>query len=156
MILTDYYKFNKLPNQTSGSRIDCTASTESYPQFEQLRNKANELFFYVGDNTHTKAGQKGKSDLAITKTIHISSIYRPDIKNNFGYGDVNKTADALIFVFDNFNIVNGRILDGSIIEVFVARGYRKDRQNLYTAVLDDELWDDMAKLRLRAKIKISI
>jgi len=55
MILTDYYCFEHKADTKSKTRIDCVTSTESYPQFEALRNKENILFLYVGDNTHTKA-----------------------------------------------------------------------------------------------------
>ena len=78
MILTDYYRFEKLPNQKSKIRIDCTASTISYNPLEGLKNKSGELFLYIGDN-YTKAGERGKSDLAISKTKHISSVYNPDV-----------------------------------------------------------------------------
>ena len=53
MILTDYYRFEKLPNLKSKLRIDCTASTGSYDPLEALRNKVGDLFLYIGDNTHT-------------------------------------------------------------------------------------------------------
>lgn len=58
MILTDYYRFEKLSNQKSKLRIDCTASTVSYDPLEALRNKYGNLFLYIGDNIHTKAGKE--------------------------------------------------------------------------------------------------
>ena len=61
MILTDYYLFEKKPGQISKMRMDCTTSTQSYNPFEALRNKRGELFVYVGDNTYTEAGERGKS-----------------------------------------------------------------------------------------------
>ena len=64
MILSDYLRFEKLPNQKSKLRIDCTASTGSYDPLEVLRNKADNLFLYIGDNTYTQAGKKRKADLA--------------------------------------------------------------------------------------------
>ena len=47
MILSDYLRFEKLPNQKSKLRIDCTASTGSYDPLEVLRNKADNLFLYL-------------------------------------------------------------------------------------------------------------
>ena len=149
-VFTDYYRFGHITD--TKTRIDCIVSTESYPLFEAMRNKANELFMYVGDNGYTTAGKGCQSDLALTKTKHISSIYRPDITNNLGYGDVNHTADALIFVFTDFTITDGRLSDGATLEVFIARGYRKDRRNVYEAFLGGELDEGVKSLRLRAKI----
>lgn len=156
MILTDYYCFEHKADTKSKTRIDCVTSTESYPQFEALRNKENILFLYVGDNTHTKAGKELKADLALTKTKHVSSIYRPDVTNGFAYGDINHTADAILFVFHDFSITNGRIKDGARIEIFVARGYRNDRANLYTMLLDGELSEEMFVLRNKAKKQFPI
>ena len=36
MIVTDYYKFEKIA-LLSGTRMDCVASTKSYPEFEDKR-----------------------------------------------------------------------------------------------------------------------
>ena len=36
MILTDYYRFERVA-QKAKHRMDCTASTESYPEFENRR-----------------------------------------------------------------------------------------------------------------------
>ncbi len=151
MILTDYYKFERLAAAKSKTRVDCTASSVSYPPFESLTNKKGELFVYVGDNTHTAAGQKGKSDLAITHTKHISSVYRPDIESGLGWGDVNGTSDALLFVFTDFPINNGELASGAKVEIFVARGKRSDRQNLYNLFADGELNCDIERLRQNAK-----
>jgi hypothetical protein len=148
MIFTDYYLFEKLPNQKSKSRIDCTASTQSYNPLEILRNKSCELFLYLGNNTHTMAGKERKADLALTRTTHISSVFVPDVTTDYGYGDFNDTSDALLFVFKNFKIMNGRIVDGAIVEVFVARGQRNNRAQLYNLLFDGELDEEMTALRL--------
>jgi hypothetical protein len=151
MILTDYYKFERLAAAKSKTRLDCTASSKSYNPFESLTNKKGELFVYVGDNTHTAAGQKGKSDLAISHTKHISSVYRPDIDGGTGWGDVNGEKDALLFVFTSFAIVNGEVTDGAKVEIFVARGKRSDRQGLYNLLADGELDGELDTLRQTAK-----
>ena len=155
MIFTDYYKLTKRPCK-SLTRMDCVCSTYGYPIFESLRNTEGSLFMYVSDNTHTKAGKGGKSDLALTHGKHISSIYCPIITDNLGWGDVNHTEDALIFVLDNFHLSNGVVSDNSTIELFVARGQRKSRQNLFMMVVDGELNEEMEFLRESAKNDIPI
>lgn len=150
-VFTDYYCLIHNGEAKSGTRVDCTASTESYQPFEAFRKQSGELFMYIGDNTHTKAGKDGKADLALTKTDHISSIYRPDITNDLGFGDVNHTSDALLFVFTDFSITNGRLSDGATVEIFVARGKRADRHNIYNLLVDGELDSEIEALRQRAK-----
>ena len=76
MILTDYYKAEKLPESKSKLRYDVTISTGNYEPFEALKNKKNELFFYYGDvpdrfNSHVKR-QAGK---CISKSKNISSVF---------------------------------------------------------------------------------
>ena len=139
MILTDYYKF--VHHSGTKSRFDCVVSTQSYDPFEDLKNKQNKLFVYIGENTHSKAGQKGKADLAISKSIHISSIYRPDVETNLGWGDVYQ--DALLFRFTDFKLSKDGFVEDATIEIFVARGYRTDRQNLYAMFADGELDEEI-------------
>ncbi len=150
MILTDYYRFEKQQGQKSKLRVDEVISTHSYNPFEGMRNKAGELFVYIGDNTHTRAGKERKADMAITHGNHISSIYNPDIELPFWYGDVNHTADALLFVHKNVEFVNGSIQPGAIIEVFVARGQRNNRGPLYNLLCDGGLNEEIDQLRQRA------
>ena len=163
-ILTDYYCFEKVALK-SKTRLDCTASTNSYPEFEDKRatkptkandkrdeTKVGDLVIYFGDvpdrfgsNVHRKA------DKSITiKGKNLSSVYVPDPSNNYGYGDVRGTADALLFVFDGMEIVNGNIPQEAAIEVFVARGKSKDRVPLYNLLTDGELDEEMSELRARA------
>lgn len=149
MILTDYYRFEKLPNQRSKLRIDCTASTCGYAPLEAFKNRKGDLFFYIGDNTYTKAGAKRKSDLALSNTTHISSIYNPDMELPYWYGDMKGTADAFLFVHHNAEFINGSIQQGAVIELFVARGQRNNRTQLYNALCDGELDEEMEALRKR-------
>lgn len=147
MIITDYYRFEKLQEQKSKMRIDCTASTQSYSPLEYLRNKDGKLFLYLGDNTHTKAGMERKADLALTKTTHLSSIYCPDIERPLYYGDMKGTADAFLIVCKDFVMIEGRIPVGAIIEVFIARGQRNNRSQLYNLLSDGELDEEINTLR---------
>lgn len=147
MILTDYYRFEKLPNQKSKFRIDCTASTSSYDPLEALRNKRGDLFLYIGDNTYTKAGKERKADLVLSRTIHISSVYNPDLNLPYWYGDMKGTTDAFLFVHKNTEFINGEIQAGAVIELFVARGQRNNRNQLYNILADDGFDDEMNHLR---------
>ncbi len=150
MILTDYYKFVKLEGQKSRMRIDCAASTRSYDTLERYRDKKGVLKLYIGDNTYTKAGQSGRSDLSLSYKDHISSIFAPDIKLPFWYGDFHNTADAALLVCHNVSFVGGAIQPGAEIEVFVARGQRANRQGLFNMLCDGDLSDEVEALRKRA------
>ena len=141
MILTDYYKAEKLPE--SNMRYDVTASTGHYEPFEALKNKKNELFFYYGDvpvtfNSHVKR----QAEKCITKTKNISSVFVPDVTLPFAYGDVNGTLDAILIIFS---------YDYTTIEIFVARGQKNNKRNLYFLLCDSELQNEIEILRKNAK-----
>ena len=170
MILTDYYCFERVATK-SKSRMDCTASTMSYPEFEAMRstkaNKATEkrdatnvgdLVVYFGDVPQAFGGSvHRKADKAITiKGKNLSSVFVPDPHNNFGYGDVRNTADALLFIFDGVEMVDGSISQGAAIEVFVARGQSKNRVPLYNLLCDGELEEELSELRAKAAERLLI
>ena len=117
-ILTDYYRFERIATK-SKTRLDCVASTGSYPEFEEKRaTKAyratdkrdatdiNALVIYFGDVPNIFGGDvHRKADKAITiKGKNLSSVYVPDPATPYGYGDVSGTTDALLFVFDNLEV----------------------------------------------------
>lgn len=140
MILTDYYKFEKLPEQKSKLRIDCTASSNSYPEFEALRNKDGKLFVYFGDVPERFAGNiHRKADKAITKVNNISSVFVPDVTKQIGFGDVRGTQDALLMAFN---------ADYTQIDVFVARGQKNNVRQLFNLFADNELEREMLELKL--------
>ncbi len=165
MILTDYYRFERLEGTIAKLRIDCTASTGSYEPLEEKRStktlrhtdkrdgcNVGDLFCYFGDvpeqfggDVHRKAGK------ALTKSKNISSIYTPDPKSNLGFGDMKGTADALLFIFHDAQSVNGKLQTEAVIEVFVARGYSKDKAALYNELSDGLLDDEMEYLRQQAR-----
>jgi hypothetical protein len=163
-ILTDYYCFQRVATK-SKTRLDCIASTAGYPEFEEKRatrtTKATEkrdatneggLVIYFGD-VPEQFGEKAqrKADKSITmKGKNLSSVYVPDPSNNFAYGDVKGTADALLFVFDKLAVIDGTIQAGATIEVFIARGKSKDRVPLYNLLADGGLDDEMNELRAKA------
>lgn len=149
MILTDYYRFERLEGTLAKLRIDCTASTGSYDPLEALRNKAGDLFLYIGDNTYTKAGKERKADLALSRTAHISSVYNPDLNLPYWYGDMKGTTDAFLFVHQNTEFINGGTQAGAVIELFVARGQRNNRSQLYNTLSDGGLDEEMNTLRMQ-------
>ena len=142
MILTDYYKFVHLPDCKSTMRRDCVCSTQSYPDLECLRNKQGKLFIYFGDVPQQFGGDvHKKADKAITKTKNISSVYVPDITKNSAFGDVKGTQDALL-------IINNP--DYSELEIFVARGYKNNRLNIWQNFIAGEYDFEIAELRKKA------
>ena len=98
MYLTDYYRFDRVATKAK-MRLDCTASTESYPEFEEKRatkqQRATEkrdainvggLIIYYGDvpdqfggNVHEKA-----SKCLTIKGNNLSSIYVPNVESVLG------------------------------------------------------------------------
>ena len=166
-ILTDYYKFCRVATKAK-LRLDCVASTESYPEFEEKRatkatratekrdaTNIGDLVVYFGDVPEQFGGDvHRKADKSITiKGKNLSSVYVPDPSNNLAYGDVRGTADALLFVFDGLEVVNGVIQAGATVEVFIARGKSKDRVPLYNLLSDGELDEEINDLRKRAVTK---
>lgn len=163
-ILTDYYKFSRVATKAK-LRLDCVASTESYPEFEERRatkatratekrdaTNVGDLVIYFGDVPEQFGGDvHRKADKSVTiKGKNLSSVYVPDPSNNLAYGDVRGTSDALLFVFDGVEVVNGVIQAGATVEIFVARGKSKDRVPLYNLLSDGELDEEINDLRQRA------
>lgn len=165
MILTDYYRFERV-NLKSKTRMDCTASTGSYPEFEVRRatqvtkatdkrdatNIGDLVIYYLnvpdrfGGNVHNKA------DKSITiKGKNLSSMFVPDPESGFAYGDFKGTTDALLFVLTDLSTIDGVIQAGGIIEVFIARGASKDRVPLYNLLADGGLDDEIEQLRRQAQ-----
>jgi len=165
VILTDYYRFERVATKAK-MRLDCTASTESYPEFEEKRatkpqratekrdaTNVGDLVIYCGDVPDNFGGDvHRKADKSLTiKSKNLSSIYVPDPSSCFAYGDVRGTADAMLLVFNGFEVINGVVQPGASVEVFIARGKSKDRVPLYNLLSDGELDEEMNLLRERAK-----
>lgn len=139
MILTDYYKFVHLPDSKSKMRRDCIASTQSYNEFESLRNKQGELFIYFGDVPQKfNGGIYRRANKAITKGKNISSIFVPDVLQNLAYGDIMGTKDAILILFEE---------DYKTIEIFVARGQKNNSYNLWLMFVGGELNNEISKLK---------
>ncbi len=165
MILTDYYKFKRVATK-SHTRMDCVASTHSYPPFENRRSLsggketatrdatiAGAIVAYYTDTPPTYKGQarrKAGKKFNI-RNEHISSIYTPDPTSRYGYGDVCGTKDALLIVFKDLNTVNGVIQPDGEIEVFIARGESHNRLPLWNYLSDGGLDSEMNTLRAVAE-----
>jgi len=148
MILTDYYKGQKLTD--AQSRFDITASTGEYDLFEQLlinKQKFNigGLSFNFGQRPDRWKGKK--TDMAITKgSQNITSVKRPNLENNVAYGDINGSNDSCIIVFNPDYKETGI----TTIEIFIARGLRNDTDGLWQLFTDGELKSDIEALREKA------
>ena len=165
MILTDYYKFKRTATK-SRTRLDCVASTHSYPEFEERRlttgskatarqdaTIAGAIVAYYTDTPPIFKGaarRKAGKNLNI-KGRNITSIYMPEPNSNFGYGDFIGTSDALLFVFKDLNTVNGTIQPDGELEVFIARGESKNRVALWNYLSDGGLDAEMNTLRAVAE-----
>lgn len=169
MILTDYYRFEKLTDKAR-TRLDCTACTGSYEPFEEKRATTHTketatraetlvgaLVVYYGDvpeQYSADAKRKAGKSLSI-KGKNLSSVYVPNPALPFAFGDVAHTADAVLVTFDEgFETVSGRLQVGSVMHLYVARGYSKDVLPLYTLLTEGGLDEDMAALQARAVTQI--
>jgi hypothetical protein len=164
MILTDYYRFDRLATKAK-TRLDCTASTQSYPTFEEnratrttqateKRDATNEgdLIVYYNDLPKTFSGEaQRKADKSMTmKGKNLSSVFVPDPASNYAYGDINGTGDAVMLVFHDFTVTNGVIQQGAAVELFIARGKEHEQIAVYNLLCDGELDEEMNLLRGRA------
>jgi len=144
MIVTDYYEFIHSPECKAKTRLDCVASTQNYNEFEMTRNKHGQLFIYFCDVPDKfKADIRRKADKSITssKGKNISSVFVPVVVSPFAYGDIAGTADAILLINNP---------DYTQIEIFVARGQKNNRINLYQMLSDGELDDEISSLRKAA------
>lgn len=128
MIITDYYKTQQLTNVES--RYDVTHSSQSYELFENLLinkqdfNAGGLSLSYIPRPKEFKGMEQRITEMALTKgNVNITSVFVPDIRNiQFAYGDVNTTNDGLLIQFS---------ADKTIIELFIARGYKYDIKALF-------------------------
>lgn len=147
MILTDYYKGFKDPSKKT--RFDVVASTGSYGLFErQLINKKEPnlggLSLYLVDRPgHWGTKWQRQTDKALTKADwNITSIIVPDPKIKVGYGDIKNTQDACLVIMNE---------QWTELEIFIARGQKNNKLNLYQLCVDGELDDEMNALRNQAQ-----
>ncbi|MBK9671490.1 MAG: hypothetical protein IPO70_04395 [Bacteroidetes bacterium] len=131
------------------SRYDITHSTGTYPFFESLL--INKIKFNIGGLSFNyaprpfkfKGNEKRLAEMIIGKgSSSISSLFVPNLSKNYiAYGDVKTTNDAMIIFFDESN---------KTIEIFIARGLKNDKQQLYTEVSGGYLDLEMEAIRKKA------
>lgn len=149
MILTDYYKGEKLTD--AKSRFDVVASSGEYDLFESLL--INKRGFNIGGISFNLVSRperwKSKNaSLAICKGSHnITSLIRPDLNLNFAFGDIN--LDALIFVFN----ADWKEAGINTLEIFIARGLKNDVNSLWNLLIDEELNEEIEYFRNKAVTK---
>lgn len=150
MILTDYYKGEKLTE--AKSRFDITTSTNTYDLFENLL--INKQKFNIGGLSFNLVKSFGKqkkdTDYAITKgSFNITKLMQPDPSKNFAFGDINNTKDACIM------IINPNYKDIGIvtIEIFIARGCKNSKHNIFNMLENGELSNEIESLRKQAVTK---
>lgn len=132
MILNNLYTLEKVSDRKT--RFDVTGSTEDHDFLEQLLQSRNGKSLYLVDRPKKFKGTD-ITDKAITKgSFNISSLYFPDPSVPIAYGDINGTEDALI-VKINSDTDNGIYL----LEIFVAKGQKHNKRNLYFLFCDGEL-----------------
>lgn len=149
MILTDYYKGQKLTD--AKSRFDIVASSGEYDLFESLL--INKRGFNIGGLSlnlvsRPERWKSKNASLAICKGSHnISSLIRPDLTLNFAFGDIN--LDALIFVFN----ADWKEAGINSLEIFIARGLKNDVNSLWNLLIDEELKEEIEYFRNKAVTK---
>lgn len=149
MILTDYYKGQKLTD--AKSRFDIVASSGEYDLFESLL--INKRGFNIGGLSFNLVSRperwKSKNaSLAICKGSHnITSLIRPDLNLNFAFGDIN--LDALIFVFN----ADWKEAGINTLEIFIARGLKNDLNSLWDLLIDRELDEEIEIFRNKSVTK---
>lgn len=153
MILTDYYKLVRLPENSAKRtpRYDCIASTKSYWVFEDMadRSKVKRFFCYYNGIPDTFSDRaRHNAERAITNGKNISSVFIPSLERaHLGFGDVKGTRDALLFVFSK---------DYNQLEIFVARGYKYSQANCYAAMVSGGLTNEIQMLRASAKTVLQL
>lgn len=146
-IFSDYYKGQILTD--AKSRYDIINSTGNYSLFEMLLinkkkfNVGGLSFNYVQRPDSFKGNDKRLAEMIIGKgSFSISSVYVPSLdKFYLAYGDIKTTNDALIIVFDE---------DKKTIELFIARGLKHDKQQLFFDVASGYYDDEMEAIRQTA------
>lgn len=153
MRLTDYYNAEKLQELTAKYRFEVTRSTLEYDLFQRLlenKRKPNVgglSFNFVPRSTKWEGEEV--PDNAITKgSENITSVYIPDPSLPYGYGDIKGTRDACLVVFNADFKENGI----TTIELFIARGQKHNKKNLWYELVDGELDHELEILRKRSVI----
>jgi hypothetical protein len=146
---TILYSLVKPTNSKSPSRYDCETSTGNYPEFETLKQHANDGKFKIhvvsvptkfkGNNTPDVS----YSSITLSNGTNLSRMFILDPNNRrVGYGDVNGTNDALIFVISE---------DYTRIEIFIALGMKHKSRDLCIAFIRGYYDGEIEQLRQEVK-----
>lgn len=153
MTLTDYYNAEKLQELSAKYRFEVTRSTSEYDLFQRLlenKRKPNVgglSFNFVPRSTKWEGVEV--PDNAITKgSTNITSVYILDPSLPYGFGDIKGTNDACLVVFNSDFKEKGL----TTIELFIARGQKHNRKNLWYELVDGELDHELEILRKRSKL----
>jgi len=148
MILTEYYRWQRLTE--AKTRYDKVASTGEYNLFDSMcinKNKFNIGGSSINLSKRPDRWKGKKTDMAITKREHnLTSVYHPDPNKPYALGDINGTNDGCIIIF-NSDFKEAGII---IIEIFIARGLRNDKNPLWDLFIDGELDEELETLRKRS------
>jgi hypothetical protein len=142
MRITDYYTLIRKEGKT---RFDELFSTESYPPFENLRNKEGNLSIYLLPYEKLNSKLKGfrQPKFCITKGQNLSGIYGLEQDAKIGFGDMAGTQDALLFRLHGTAI--------NTLEIFVLRGLKLHKQSLFTLFKEGELHSEMENIWMKGK-----
>jgi len=151
-LLKHHYKGRK--NPTRKQRYEIVSSTGDYGLFErELLNKRKPnvggLSFNFGKvPAKFNAIQERLADYCISRHGNISSVYTPNPRLPFAWGDVKNpnttfiTNDAILFRFSD---------DLNEIELFIAPGKRGITMQLYQMMCDRLLVEEMDDLIAKSK-----
>jgi len=119
-MITHYLKYRKVPDRKT--RFDLISYSEPAYDNDSFKPLVKP-FIYVCRNPHIKANTCRKSDIQISwNGKNLSSVYTIDIeKPELGFGDVNNSADLIIF-----------LIRDDIIEMFIL----KDKKNYSSMIID--------------------
>ncbi len=151
MILTDYYKGEKLTD--AKSRFDIVASSGEYDLFESLL--INKRGFNIGGLSlnlvsRPERWKSKNASLAICKgSDNISSLIRPDLNLNFAFGDIKNKSDAVVFIFNP----DWKETGINTLEIFIARGLKNDVISLWNLLIDEEIKEEIEYFRNKAVTK---
>jgi len=127
-LLDTYYRFEKLSNSRSKSRLDLVTCSQTY---EPLQKQSKAWIYFMKVPEHIRGNQARKSELCLTGSDwkYISGVFIPETtKPEIGYGDINGTTDAALF-----------LLGENRLEILIAKGKKNSTFALYQLLADGEL-----------------
>ncbi len=134
-----YFKFEK--DLSKKSKYNLINYSEDYLPIFLPDKKGNIIiYYYMNKNNVGKEMRKPLYAITMKGNFYLSGVFMPDFEfPNIGYGDVNGTEDALIFIKKN-----------NIIELFIAKGKKNQVSFLYQLITNGELEKEMENLRAKA------